>query len=581
MVRPKSLKSYIYSLIRDYKTYFLSLIIIALFASFFEVSVHYKIKEIIDSITYDESLELWYLLVAFSLLKLAQHGMFFIMRLVDIRYKPRFITRVTTDIYQQTMQHSLHWFDSHMSGEIADKINGFQVNLTHLVTALFRSLVIFSAIILGVVFLAKVNVLPALVELIFIAIYTPIMVFLLRKQMRLQESYVTANQETTGIINDSITNVFSVKTIGNMNREFKGKLLPALLRRQEWDRKTRRFDAFFVDNVDTLLVTLMAATQFTLLAYLFRAGEITAGGFTFVAMIVFALNSDLDQILDKILFEINPQIAAIRSSYAYVATKKDVLDKQGAKELKEIEGKIEFKGVDFSYAKNLPKVLDGLDLVIKPGEKIGVVGHSGAGKTTMVKCLLRYFDISKGQILIDDKQIGEVTQESLRDVISIIPQDIIMFHRSIIDNLSFAKEGASLQEIKEACLKAHIHQDIEKMPDGYDAIVGERGVKLSGGQRQRIAIARAILKDAPILILDEATSSLDSKTERLIQESINFLIEDKKKTVIAIAHRLSTLKHMDRIIVLEDGKIKEEGKHSELLKKEDSLYKRLWDLQEI
>ena len=217
---------------------------------------------------------------------------------------------------------------------------------------------------------------------------------------------------------------------------------------------------------------------------------------------------------------------------------------------------------------------------IRPGEQVGLVGLSGAGKTTIIKCLLRYFDIVSGDITLDGRSIRSVTQASLRSQVSVIPQDITMFHRSIFDNLLLARPDATAEQVWNACKQANIHKDIMEMPDQYATIVGERGVKLSGGQRQRIAIARAILKDAPILILDEATSSLDSPTEKLIQSSINSVLEKSPATVIAIAHRLSTLTHMDRIVVLDKGRIVEEGSHPELIKK-NGHYKHLWDMQLI
>ena len=581
MKNKNSLKSYIFQICKNYKTYFISLFTISIIASLFEISVHYKIKEIIDTIASNEEASLGILLGLFVLYQFMHHGMFFIVRLLDIKYKPGFITKVTTDIYQKTIKHSLHWFDSRMSGEIADKINSFQHNLSWLITNSFRSFVILWAIIIGMIFLVKVSILSALVQLGFLFIYTPILYLLLKRQLHLQESYVKAEQETTGIINDSISNIFGIKIIGNVLNEFKLKLTPALLNRQKWDRKTRIFDAFWVDNVDTFLVVTMSAVQIYLLAYLYKTDQITAGGFAFVAMIMLKVHSDIDSLLEKILFCINPQIAAIRTSYQFINEKYDVEDKANAKTLNNSKGEIEFKKVCFAYNKQGQNILDNFNLKIKSGEKVGIVGHSGAGKTTLIKSILRYFDIQSGSILIDGNKISDLTQESLRANIAIIPQDITMFHRSILENLQIAKYEANKEEIIEACKKAKIHNDIMSMEDGYDSVVGERGIKVSGGQRQRIAIARAILKDAPILILDEATSSLDSQTEKYIQESLNLLIEDKSKTVIAIAHRLSTLKHMDRIVVIDKGKIAEEGTHDELLKNEKSLYKKLWELQEI
>jgi len=576
-----SLKQYLFQICKEYKIYFTMLFCISIVASLFEVIVHYQVKEIIDAITGDSVKSIGVLLALFVLYKLSHHGMFFIVRLLDIKYKPPLTTKLSKDIYQKVIKHSLNWFDSHMSGEIADKVNGFQTSLTHLITNIFRSFVVFWAIIIGIIFLAKVNIYTALVQVICILIYIPILLLLLRRQLLLQEDFIKSSQETTGIINDSLANIFSVKTIGSVQREFDLKLMPSLLVRQKQDRKTRIYDAFWVDNIDTLLITIMSGVQIYLLAYLYQTNQITAGGFAFVAMIMLKVHGDIDNLLEKILFNINPQVAQIKASYQFIAQEYEVRDSENAISLEDVKGKIEFKDVVFAYNENSQNVLNNFNLQILPGQKIGLVGHSGAGKTTLVKSLLRYFNINSGRIEIDNKDINDIVHESLLENISIIPQDITMFHRTILENLQIAKNDASKEEIIAACKTAKIHEDIMNIDKGYDAIVGERGVKVSGGQRQRIAIARAILKDAPILILDEATSSLDSKTEKSIQESLNLLIEDKSKTVIAIAHRLSTLKNMDRIIVLNEGKIAEEGTHEELLQKKNSLYKKLWELQEI
>ncbi|MBL6664444.1 MAG: ABC transporter ATP-binding protein [Rickettsiales bacterium] len=575
-----SLKKYLLQICKKYKIYFLALFVISITAASLEIFVHYQIKEIIDAIANNKA-EISVLLITFVVLKLVHHGMFFIVRLLDIHYKPPLVTKLTKDMYQKTILHSLNWFDSHMSGEISDKINGFSINLKDLITNIFRSLTVIFAIIIGIVFLAKINIYSAIVQIIFIITYAPLLFFLLRKQLFLQEKFTNSSQETTGIINDSIANIFSIKTIGNLSRELNLKLIPSLLKRQKIDRKTRVFDAFWVDNVDTLMIVIMSAAQIYVLAHLYQQGQITAGGFAFVAMIMLKVHGDIESLIEKILFNINPQIAHIKASYQFVNQEYDITDTKNAVDLKEAKGEIAFENVVFAYNNKGKKVLNDFNLTIARGEKIGLVGHSGAGKTTLVKSLLRYFNINSGAVKVDGHNIVDLTQESLLRNISIIPQDITMFHRSILDNLQIAKDDATKEDIIKACKKAKIHDDIMNMDHGYESMVGERGIKVSGGQRQRIAIARAILKDAPILILDEATSSLDSKTEKLIQESLDVLIEDKSKTVIAIAHRLSTLKHMDRIIVMDNGRVLEEGNHETLIKNPNSLYKKLWELQDI
>lgn len=433
-------------------------------------------------------------------------------------------------------------------------------------------------IIITLFFVCHVNALTGFVLCIFIITYVPVVYMLLKKMMELQGSYVNAKQEAMGIINDSITNIFCIKVIGNLISEFKLKLGPAIDKWKIWDYKTRRFDAYYVDIADTLMVVTLNAVQIYLLAHLFKNGDISAGSFAFIAMITLKIHKQLEEFLENILFNITPKIAQIKSSYTFINTKIDVEDEENAKDLNAFKDSIDYQNVSFSYGKDSKLVLQDFNLKIRAGERLGIVGTSGAGKTTTIKCLLRYFDVTKGVISLGNQDIRDITQSSLRKLISIIPQDITMFHRSIMDNLKLAKYDATEEEIISACIKARIHNDVMSMPQGYNTIVGERGVKLSGGQRQRVAIARAILKNAPILILDEATSSLDTHTEQLIQESISELLDNGGATVIAIAHRLSTLKHTDRIIVLDKGKIVEDGTRSELLAK-GGLYKYLWDAQ--
>ena len=244
---------------------------------------------------------------------------------------------------------------------------------------------------------------------------------------------------------------------------------------------------------------------------------------------------------------------------------------------KNIKGEVIFDDVTYIYENNNSKVLDNFSLTIPAGQKVAVVGSSGAGKTTFVRLLLRLFNINSGQILIDNVDISKISQENLREVIGFVPQDPVLFHRTLMENIRYGRRDASDEEVLNAAHLSHCDKFIDALPLGYQTYVGERGVKLSGGERQRVAIARAILKNAPILILDEATSSLDSHSESLIQDALHKLIQGK--TTIVIAHRLSTIREMDRIIVMKKGKIIEDGTHDELASKEGGLYKKLWDLQ--
>jgi ATP-binding cassette subfamily B protein len=269
------------------------------------------------------------------------------------------------------------------------------------------------------------------------------------------------------------------------------------------------------------------------------------------------------------------EIGVCKQALTIIQDPIEITDSPNAKPLKVSRGEITFDNVTFHY---LPKanIFEDKSITIHAGEKVGLVGFSGSGKTTFVNLILRYYDVENGRILIDGQDIAEVSQDSLREQIALIPQDASLFHRSLIENIHYGRLNATEEEIYQAAKKAHAQEFIEKMSEGYHTLVGERGIKLSGGQRQRIAITRAILKDAKILILDEATSALDSVTERLIQDSLQDLMQGR--TCIVIAHRLSTLSGMDRILVFKEGQIIEEGSPDELLAL-GGHYATMWEMQ--
>jgi len=253
-----------------------------------------------------------------------------------------------------------------------------------------------------------------------------------------------------------------------------------------------------------------------------------------------------------------------------------VVDKKGSKKLKVKSGEIKFEDVSFKYEDG-EKVIKDFNLEVKPGQTVALVGLSGSGKSTLAKLLLRLYDVDSGRILVDGQNIAGVSQESLRHSISLVPQDPILFHRSLMENIRYGRFEATDEEVIAAAKLAYCDGFISKLKDGYGSMVGDRGIKLSGGERQRIAIARAILKNSPILVLDEATSSLDSESEKYIQKSLTNLM--KGKTVVIIAHRLSTIKKADRIVVISNKKIVEDGNHNQLIKAKSGIYRKLWNIQ--
>jgi ATP-binding cassette subfamily B multidrug efflux pump len=386
----------------------------------------------------------------------------------------------------------------------------------------------------------------------------------------------------TGRVVDSYTNISTVKLFAHADREDfyaregMGWMLDAVYR-------SMRMSTLLTTTLQ-ILSGILIFTMAGMSIWLWYMGAITTGAIAFAIGLTFRLKAMSHWIIWEVagLFE---DVGVIQDGIETVARARSITDAPGAGPLQVTRGAIVLENVRFNYGKARgPKsedVVDRLSLSIRPGEKVGLVGRSGAGKSTLANLLLRFYDLESGRILIDGQDISRVTQESLRAAIGVVTQDTSLLHRSVIDNIRYGKPDAGMAEIEAAARKAHADEFIAGLVDpkgrkGYDAHVGERGVKLSGGQRQRIAIARVLLKNAPILVLDEATSALDSEVEAAIQENLYALMEGK--TVIAVAHRLSTIAAMDRLVVMDRGRIVEEGSHQQLLRK-GGLYASLWQRQ--
>ena len=382
-----------------------------------------------------------------------------------------------------------------------------------------------------------------------------------------------ASALVNGRILDTVNNINIVKEFDN--KEYEKKSFMPLLK-QEFDLAVKSLKVFFMQFSAVGVATSFASFILLLLSvYYWKIDRITTADVTFVFMtIVYGLNwfgmlFDGIQRFVKEMFEVEKGLEVFSNPH-------EIVDKKDAITLKKAKGKIEFKNISFTYKNKKKPVFDNFNLTINPNEKIGIVGASGSGKTTLINLLQRAFELDSGEILIDGKNICDVTQESLHQNISLIPQDTVMFNRNIYQNIVFGTNINDIKKVRNASKKAYADEFIMQKEGGYESFAGDRGCKLSGGERQRLAIARAILKDAPILILDEATSSLDSQSQKLINKAIENIINNQ--TVIAIAHRLSTLKNMDRIIVLDKGKIVEEGNFDELLKLEGKFFK-LWQVE--
>lgn len=331
-----------------------------------------------------------------------------------------------------------------------------------------------------------------------------------------------------------------------------------------------------VDFAQSMAMTLIKAGLFLGVAWLWATGRASVGDTAFVVGMYGVISSHLRQIGNHIR-ELQHAEKDLADMVAFYLTTPTVVDAPDATPLVVTHGDISFEHISFRYPSQTVDAYTDLSLTIRSGERVALVGHSGAGKSTLVKLVQRLYDVGSGRIIIDGQDIARVTQESLRRNVALVPQEPILFHRSLAENIAYGKPNATMDEIVAAARHAHAHEFIEKLPAGYGTLVGERGVKLSGGERQRVAIARAILADTPILILDEATSSLDSISEKYIQDALEYLM--RGKTVIVVAHRLSTIKSVDRILVFDGGRIVEEGTHRALVGKKDGVYRSFYQLQ--
>ena len=416
---------------------------------------------------------------------------------------------------------------------------------------------------------------PAL-ALIFIGwmvLYVVITVWFLRRKIPKDVAHAESQSTTTGALADAVTNVLTIKMFASFNRE--KKIYAVATTDQEhkrratwvWDNWQRTFQGFSVAAIE---VGIMAGA-----VVLWSRGEITTGTIVLAQIYLFKL-FDITWNMGRQIARVVQALNDAKEMLEIFKTPVSVADASCPEQLSMQKGTIEFDHVTFKYAEG-KEVFKDLSLTIPAGQRVGLVGHSGAGKTTVTKLILRFADIDGGVIRIDGQDITKVTQDDLRTQISYVPQDPILFHRSLRDNIAYGKPDATDEEVIAAAKRAHAHEFISTLHNGYDTLVGERGVKLSGGERQRVAIARALLKDAPILILDEATSSLDSISERYIQDALEELM--KGRTTLVIAHRLSTVQTADRILVFDNGRIIEDGSHAELIKNKDGIYHELWKEQ--
>lgn len=577
---PETLPAFIWHYLKNKKEYLFGFFFIGLIIAT-EISLSpYLLKIMIDSVVEYEnpSILLQAILtpaILYVLVNLILNLSFWLLYYLSLRLYPEIKASIIKDVLSYIMHHSQTFFQNVFSGSLTKKITDLAVNIEGLV------------IITNEWFYARVLAIITAAVTLFIVIkpifgiiiisWATLFVYLAYQAAKSSEKnakvFSEASSALDGIISDSISNIASVKLFANIPHEisYANKKMKILI---ESDRKLQ-FKNSKAQLFQDCSVTILVASLLIALIYGRIQGWVSPGDFGLALM--------LSVSFIRIVWNIGPQmlkfskiVGACNQALDLIRLPHEIKDVPNAPPMIIGKGEIKFEDITFQYEDNKP-LFTKLNVTIKAGEKVGLIGYSGGGKSSFIKLILRLMDPQQGRILIDGQDIKGVAKASLSKQLGTIPQEPELFHRTIMENIRFAKVEASDEEVIEASKKAKCHEFISELPDQYQSLVGERGVKLSGGQKQRIAIARAFLKNAPILLLDEATSSLDSVTERDIQDSLHEIMNNK--TTVVIAHRLSTLKDMDRILVFANGNIVEDGSIDVLLKNPDGHFYKLWHMQ--
>jgi len=482
--------------------------------------------------------------------------------------------RLKQNAFDSLVGHSYSFFANNYTGSLVQSVNRFSISFGKALSTFIFNFLPLLIMFCSAVAVTFINARPISYLLMgWVLLFLALNIIFSRWKLKYDIESAKADSKTTAVLADDITNHNEIALFCGQARE------SAHFKEISNDQARKNILAWNLDDIlDSVQVFMTYAVEFIVFYFaiiFWQKGQMTIGTFTLIQMYVLGLSQYLWAI-SRVIRDLYESLADSREMVQIMELPHEVRDLPGASTLKNVKGSITFENASFSFNETR-RVLENINISIGAGEKIALVGPSGTGKTTFIGLLLRLYDPSEGIIKIDGHDIKRATLESLRSNIGVVSQDPILFHRSIMENIRYGRPEASDQEVVQAACLAHCDEFVVQMPEKYQTFVGERGIKLSGGERQRIAIARAILKNAPILILDEATSSLDSHSEALIQDALAKLMA--KRTAIAIAHRLSTISNMDRIVVMDNGNIAETGTHQSLIRKKTGIYKNLWKLQ--
>ncbi len=492
----------------------------------------------------------------------------------NVTFQANSMANLRRQAYENLIYHSYGFFSNNFTGSLVQKVGRYARAFERLVDRLTFDVIPLVVRLVGI-FIVTYSIDVKLTAIIcgWAVLYMAVSYFYSRWRLKYNIKMVAADSHTTAVLADTITNQNNIEVF-NMHRQEISNFRDVTEEQRRITHKNWTMH-MGLDAIQALFTVAIEFAVFYFAISYWQLGFLTVGSFALIQLYVIGLSGQLWGFA-RIIRDFYEGYADAREMVEIMKLPHEIKNTEHSQAVKINSGEIVFDNVSFSFNQTREVITD-LKARIKAGEKIALVGPSGAGKTTFVRLLLRFYEVTSGSIEIDGHNIQDITLESLRNTISLVPQDPMLFHRTIKENIRYGKPDATDEEVVEAARLAHCDEFIENLSHKYDTYVGERGIKLSGGERQRVAIARAILKNAPVLILDEATSSLDSHSEALIQDALDTLM--KGKTTIVIAHRLSTIKKMDRIIVLKDGAVLEEGNHEALIQKDASLYRKMWELQ--